>query len=305
MSTQWRLDADGRPSNLAGRSPSVPKTPVNVTKAIEAWKDSVAVAGRSAGLILGGEAALVAKAQERFSSGGTLPGTWAGALGEVSALSSVSGEILVLFVDSASEAEALAGLERGVPKGGVVLVVDEGDSASGSVSSPVDAVTRLSFSDEEAMWSRLFEACASEAGDNVVALGRRYPALRRHAARRVIYGAAGRNALVGALFFLPGTDLPAMTLNQAKMVLALAGIYGASLDRERAVELVGLVGIGFGLRTLARALVGATPGLGWVVKASTGFTGTVAIGHAAMRYFEGGAPANTGRVMGFVSSFRR
>lgn len=96
-----------------------------------------------------------------------------------------------------------------------------------------------------------------------------------------------------------------MTLNQARMMLSLASIYGAPIDKDRAIELVGLVGAGFGLRALARAFVAATPVIGWVVKTSTAFTGTVALGHAATRYFEMGAPAATGKVLALFGSRRR
>ena len=164
--------------------------------------------------------------------------------------------------------------------------------------------SRLSFSDTPRNWRRLFDACADLAGDHVVALGRRYPVLRAQAARRVIYRTAAQNALIGATFFVPGADMPAMTLNQGRMMLSLAGIYGVQIDRERAVELMGLVGIGFGLRALARSILRSAPGIGWVIKASTGFTGTVAVGFAAMRYFEKGAPAATSKVMALLTPSR-
>ncbi len=201
----------------------MPKTPVNLTKAVEAWKDSLAAASRSAGVVLGGDERAVALAQQHFASGGTVPATWTGSLAELSRLSTVQGELLVIFLTHQSEPEAFDALALTVPKGGVVLAVDEGETASGRVSSPYPGVARLSFSDTPRHWRRLFEACAEVAGDNVVALGRRYPALRRQAARRVIYRTAAQNALIGATFFIPGTDMPAMTLNQAKMVLSLAG----------------------------------------------------------------------------------
>lgn len=283
----------------------MPKTPVNITKAVEAWKESLAAANRSAGVVLGGEKRLVAAAQEYFASGGTVPATWRGSPADLSALSTVQGELLILFLLPEAEAEALKALETAVPKGGVVLAVDDEEEGSDRTLSPYEGVVRVSFSDNEGGWRRLFKACAEVAGEDVVALGRRYPALRRQAARRVVFKTAGQNALIGATFFVPGTDMPAITLNQAKMVLSLAGIYGSALDRDRAVELIGVAGIGFGLRALARSFVRSSPGLGLVVKASTAFTGTVALGYAAMRYFEMGAPVSTSKVVDLVGSLRR
>jgi len=88
-------------------------------------------------------------------------------------------------------------------------------------------------------------------------------------------------------------------------VLAIGSIYGAEIDRERAIELAGIVAAGFGLRALARYLVRSVPGIGLVVKAASGYTATVAMGMAAMRYFESGAPASTSRVMALAGSLRR
>ena len=54
--------------------------------------------------------------------------------------------------------------------------------------------------------------------------------------------------------------MPAMTLNQAKMVLNIAAMYGERIDKERAVELAGLVVLGFGFRGLGRLLGSRRPG---------------------------------------------
>lgn len=281
------------------------KSPVNLAKVVDTWRETVAATGLSAGVVLGGDPRLVEVAQQRFAASGTLPATWPRPLAELAGLSSVMGELLVLFVQPEDEAAAIAALEQSSAKGGVVLAVAEGTSATNRVSYPRKTLARLSFSDSSRGWRRLFETCAEIAGDHVVALGRRYPVVRKAAARRVVYRTAAQNALIGATFFLPGADMPAMTLNQLKMVLLLAGIYGAEIGRERATELVGVVGLGLGLRALARSFLRSTPGLGWLIKASTGFTGTLAVGFAAMRYFEKGAPAATSKLAALVRPLRR
>jgi uncharacterized protein (DUF697 family) len=282
----------------------VAKSQLKFSKVVETWREMLAATGRSAGVVLGGDERLVGLAQQRFAAGGTLPARWAQPMSELTGLSSVPDELLVLLVEAEGEAEAQAALGRSVPKGGAVLAVDEGAAATGRVSYPSTGCTQLSFSDTPSGWRRLFETCAEAAGDQVVALGRRYPALRPAAARRVVYRSAGQNALIGLTFFVPGADMPAMTLNQVRMVLSIAGIYGEEIGRERAVELAGVVGMGLGLRALARSFLRSTPGIGWAIKASTGYTGTVAMGLAAMRYFEKGAPASTSRVAAFAGSLR-
>ncbi len=129
--------------------------------------------------------------------------------------------------------------------------------------------------------------------------------LREAATKRVISKTAAQNALVGLAFFIPGSDMPVMTLNQVKMVLSIANLYGLQIDRERAVEVAGIVGMGFGLRALARSIVRSTPGIGPLIKAATGYAATMAMGRAAVLYFEQGAPAATSRVVALAGTLRR
>jgi uncharacterized protein (DUF697 family) len=275
----------------------VAKLPLNLSKAVDAWKEVSAKAEQSASVVLAGDTRLVELAQHQFSVGGTVPATWVGPLSELSGWSSVPGEVLVVLVPAEREAEVFAALGQAAPKGGVIVAVDEGSEATGRVTHPSKGLARVSFSDASAGWRQVFSSCADLAGDHAVGLGRRYPAIRAAAARRVIDRTAAQNALIGLVFILPGADMPAMTLNQIKMVLSIASIYGEKIDLERAVELAGIVGMGFGFRALARLLVRSTPGFGWVLKAATGYTATVAVGRGAVYYFEKGAPASTGRVV--------
>jgi uncharacterized protein (DUF697 family) len=283
----------------------VAKLPLNLSKALDAWKEVSAKADRPASVVLAGDERLVGLARDHFSVGGTVPATWVGPLSELSGWSSVPGEVLLVLVSAEREAEVTEALGRADPKGGAVVAVDEGSAATGKTTRPGKRLSRVSFSDSPAGWRQVLGGCASTAGDQAVALGRRYPALRPAAARRVINRTAGQNALIGLLFILPGADMPAMTLNQIKMVLSIASIYGEHIDLERAVELAGVMGMGFGFRAVARWLVRSTPGLGWVVKAVTGYTATVAVGLGAVRYFEKGAPASTSRVVALSRTLKR
>ena len=58
---------------------------------------------------------------------------------------------------------------------------------------------------------------------------------------------------------------------------------------------------GIQLRTAARQAVAIVPGLGWAVKAAIGYTGTQAMGRAAIEYFEGGGNiAGLATVVGYA-----
>ena len=43
-----------------------------------------------------------------------------------------------------------------------------------------------------------------------------------------------KNGIVGAAVFIPGADMPVLTLNQLRMVLRICGAYGLDADRDRA-----------------------------------------------------------------------
>lgn len=132
------------------------------------------------------------------------------------------------------------------------------------------------------------ERVAAQLGDKAYALAGKLPVLRRAVCEHIVSSFARQNGVLGAAIFIPGADLPALTLNQMRMVLRIAGAYGEELDRERAVELLGVVGAGIGLRAVARQLLGFVPVGGWAVKGGIAFAGTKAVGEAAIRYFEAG-----------------
>lgn len=120
------------------------------------------------------------------------------------------------------------------------------------------------------------------------ALAHNFEFMRRAVAKEIVKSTAWQNAAIGVVVFVPGADMPLMTMNQGKMLLQIAAAYGQPLDSERIKELAAVVGGGFLFRTFARELVGLVPGLGWAVKGGIAYSGTMAMGLAAVRYFEQG-----------------
>lgn len=151
----------------------------------------------------------------------------------------------------------------------------------------------------------LAEAVVEAAGDQSVALAARLPALRDAACRHVIKKAARQNAVVGCIFFLPGADMPVMTLNEARMVLRLAAAHGEEVSVERALELLGVVGAGFGFRSIARQALDFMPGPGWLVKGAVAYGGTRALGSAARSYFNGEVRVTPSRLAPLVERLQR
>jgi uncharacterized protein (DUF697 family) len=121
------------------------------------------------------------------------------------------------------------------------------------------------------------------------ALGHNFEFVRRAVAREAVKKCAWQNAAIGVVVFIPGADMPLMTMNQGRMLLQIAAAYGQPLDTERVKELAAVVAGGFLFRTFARELVGLVPGFGWAIKGGIAYSGTMAMGAAAISYFEEGA----------------
>jgi uncharacterized protein (DUF697 family) len=92
--------------------------------------------------------------------------------------------------------------------------------------------------------------------------------------------------------FVPGADLPLLALNELRLLLRLEQAYGLEIDpRERLPEIAATLGVGFGMRALARELLDLVPVAGWAVKGAVAYAGTRALGEAAIRRLEA-APGN-------------
>ena len=132
---------------------------------------------------------------------------------------------------------------------------------------------------------RIAQVLARRLDDEGLSLAARLPVLRQAVTERLIASASRRNGLIGVAVFIPGVDMPILTFNQLRMVLRIALAHGEGIDRSRAVELAGVVGAGFTFRAIARSVLDFVPFGGWAVKGAIAYTGTRAVGEAAVRYF--------------------
>ena len=146
-------------------------------------------------------------------------------------------------------------------------------------------------------------ALARSLDEQGTALAARLPVLRRPVCEELIRRFSRQNAVIGVAVFIPGADLPALTLNQLRLVLRIADAHGFEIEPQRVPELLGVIGSGFGFRALAREAVGLVPIAGWAVKGAVAYGGTRALGEAALRYFERRAPVT--RVAGARARFPR
>lgn len=132
---------------------------------------------------------------------------------------------------------------------------------------------------------------AAVLGEDAAPLAGRLPVLRGPVCERLVESFARKNGIIAAAVFVPGVDLPVLTLNQVRMLLRLDQAYGLELDpRERIPEVVAVVGAGLGLRAVARELLDLLPIAGWAVKGAVAYAGTRALGEAAILRLEAVVP---------------
>jgi uncharacterized protein (DUF697 family) len=149
---------------------------------------------------------------------------------------------------------------------------------------------------------RIAELVASIAEETGYGLAARLPVLREAVVEAIVRRFARQNGILGAAIFVPGADFPVLTLNQLRMVFRIAAAHGEEIDRERIPEILAVVGVGLGFRTVAREALGFVPGVGWAIKGGVAYVGTKALGKAATAYFEQGGAQALARAAGAVRS---
>lgn len=121
----------------------------------------------------------------------------------------------------------------------------------------------------------------------VAALGRGLPQYRRRLAWRTVISAASGSAIV-ALAPLPIIDFIPLVTIQTVMVLGVARIFNYHITPVRAREIIAAFGLAFLGRALFYQLskLGGVPG--WLLGSAIATSMTVAMGYAAIVWFESG-----------------
>lgn len=195
--------------------------------------------------------------------------------------------VLVLVGSGNHVAPTLRALrERGMPTL-VVAIREEKGAFARLVDHPENDVA-VGMAPKELLRGPVADWMMDRLEGKRSALGHNFEFMRRAVAKEIVKSTAWQNAAIGVVVFVPGADMPLLTMNQGKMLLQIAAAYGQPLDSERIKELAAVVGGGFLFRVFARELVGLVPGLGWAVKGGIAYSGTMAMGMAAITYFERG-----------------
>jgi uncharacterized protein (DUF697 family) len=227
-------------------------------------------------VLIGGDPALAVELRQALGEGGD------GAFATTTDLGSPADEasVLVYAIDGEvtdDDEDALRRADRGRIPLVCVIRTDEQKPTRVLPYVPATGVVRTRALDEPAR-ARVAERVVAAAPDAAWALARRLPVLREATTRMLLARVARQNALLGAARSVPGAGYPALTLNQLRLLVRLAGANG--LEASPAL-LAGVVGAGFAFRSVARALVDALPLPAAVVHAGVAYGGTRAIGEAA------------------------
>jgi uncharacterized protein (DUF697 family) len=261
------------------RSKSV--TPTSVLSAVKGLRRS---SGRDRPLVVSGPPGLVQILVEDLRRGGV-----AAAVREQGPLEGAVALLRILAGPPTAEDERLLG-EAARSRIPIVAVVPSAAGVTGHVPYVLDEnVVRVGGGAGFPL-DQIAQRLARALGESATPLAARLPVLRAAVCEELIRRFSRRNGVIGVVVFVPGADMPILTLNQIRLVLRIADAYGFEIDRERIPEVVAVIGSGLGFRALARKSIGLVPFVGWAVKGGIAYTGTRAVGEAAVRYFERRAP---------------
>jgi uncharacterized protein (DUF697 family) len=195
----------------------------------------------------------------------------------------IEGASVLVWIGPADEAQLRSASHAGIP---IVAVTDEDSVPYVLATGIVHVPPGQGFPVDE-----IAKAIARSLGESSTSLAARLPVLREAVCGHLIKAFSNRNALIAVAVWVPGVDMPLLTLNQVRLVLRIALAHGEQLDQRLAIELFGVVGAGFGMRAVARELLDVVPVAGWAVKSSIAYTGTRAVGEAALAYFAARSPS--------------
>ena len=175
----------------------------------------------------------------------------------------------------------------------VVVVLAAGELEADAVPYvPATDVLRAPADGSAVPAAAIARVLADRLDDRGTELAARVPALRDAVCERLIARFSKQAGIVGAAVFVPGADLPVLTLNQLRLVLRIGAAHGVEVDSQRLPEILAVIGSGLAFRALARQALGFVPLAGWALKGAIAYAGTRALGEAAVRYFRARSPGS-------------
>ena len=197
------------------------------------------------------------------------------------------GADVYVHVLSADAGEEDAALLRRAQRGRVPVVAVGRGPARYAPAIPYVPATDVVWTGvgEAFPLAAIARAIAARLGEDGAPLAARVPLLREPVCAELVESFARKNGAFAAATWMPGADLPALVLNELRLVSRLAQVYGAESGRELVPELAATLGAAFGLRAFARELLDLMPFAAWALKGTVAYAGTKALGEAATKRF--------------------
>ncbi len=192
--------------------------------------------------------------------------------------------VAVMGTDERNVADGVSTMAlAGVP---VAIVVESALDVPPLALGPEAArlVSTISATSSEVLVERLAEWLVDATGKSV-AFAASFPFCRKAKVRELINDFAMENAM-GTAKLGPKAELPSMTVNQARLALAIAAINGQPLALGRIPEVLTAISAGAGSRAVANKALGRLPIVGWFFKVGFGYLGTQATGMTLQRRFD-------------------
>jgi small GTP-binding protein len=164
-------------------------------------------------------------------------------------------------------------------------------------------VIPISAKNGQGIGDQLIPAIIESHPRMAVTVGRALPRYRKIAAARVMRESAAVAAFMG-VEPIPLVGLPFLIAVQIRMLLRLAAIYGQPMGVARARELIGAIAGGLAIRYAAQELVKLIPGPGWLIAGGAAWTGTNALGGAAIAFFESSQKLSSGELRSIYKRLR-
>ncbi|MCL2606667.1 MAG: hypothetical protein FWD93_05240 [Coriobacteriia bacterium] len=189
---------------------------------------------------------------------------------------SYDASVFVLHAPDIAQQMVSASIAQEIP---TLVVVEDGLRKNAADIYGISILHVASARKEDLLASQVASWFADNLGEHRMALAADFIFMRPALAAVTVNATARQNAIIAAAFFLPGADMPVMTLNQVKMVLQLAFIYGEELTLMRIAEAVVVVVSAYASRGAVRTLTEeASRFVSLPIKCAVAYGSTLALG---------------------------
>ncbi len=142
-------------------------------------------------------------------------------------------DLVIIAIDKADEAKDFSKILTSSKTSSIIVINQVDDLSEESNVKKLEGLLgleRIIFLREADFEKRLKNLIVKTISDKNLSIGRVLPGFRDVISSKIINNTSMQNAGIALAFFLPGSDMPPLTLNQMKMVVELAALHGLDLS---------------------------------------------------------------------------